>query len=91
MTRYREIIRLLNQGISQRNIALSCQCSRNTVSTVAARAQETNLKWPLPAEISDADLEKQLLGERVPEPDREIPDWEMMRKGVTLKLLWTEY
>jgi transposase len=96
MNRYREIIRLLNQGISQRNIALSCQCSRNTVSVVAARAQETNLKWPLPAEVTDADLEKQLLGERIPEPDRVLPDWEkirreLLRKGVTLKLLWTEY
>jgi transposase len=96
MTKYREIIRLLNQGISQRNIALSCQCSRNTVSMVAARAQEIDLKWPLPAEVTDAELEKQLLGEPVIEPDRVLPDWEKIRrellhKGVTLKLLWMEY
>ena len=32
MTNYREILRLNIQGISQRSIALSCQCSRNTVS-----------------------------------------------------------
>ena len=96
MTRYREILRLLNQGISQRNIALSCPCSRNTVSKVAARAKETALKWPLPPEMTDADLERLLLGERAFELDRVMPDWEkirreLLRKGVTLKLLWTEY
>jgi transposase len=96
MTKYREIIRLLNQGISQRNIALSCQCSRNTVSKVAARAKETELKWPLAPEMTDADLEKQLLGGRNTDVDRLLPDWEkirreLLRKSVTLKLLWMEY
>ena len=31
MTNYREILRLHSRGISQRGIAASCQCSRNTV------------------------------------------------------------
>lgn len=96
MTRYREMIRLLNQGISQRNIALSCPCSRNTISKVAARVKEIALKWPLAPEMTDADLEKLLLGGQKPEVDRVMPDWEkirreMLRKGVTLKLLWMEY
>lgn len=38
MTKYREIIRLSNMGLSQRSIASSCQCSRNTVSEVLSRA-----------------------------------------------------
>ena len=32
MTQYREILRLYQHGISQRSIALSCKCSRNTVA-----------------------------------------------------------
>ncbi|KXG74964.1 helix-turn-helix domain-containing protein [Thermotalea metallivorans] len=40
MTKYREILRLYSQGISQRSIATSCECSRNTVSKVIARAKE---------------------------------------------------
>lgn len=96
MTRYREILRLLNQGLSQRNIALSCRCSRNTVSKVAARANEIALKWPLPPEMTDGDLEHKLFGSREIDTDRALPDWEtiqkeLRRKGVTLKLLWVEY
>ncbi|WP_229758028.1 helix-turn-helix domain-containing protein [Paenibacillus marchantiophytorum] len=34
MTQYREILRLHSQGINQRNIAVSCGCSRNTVSKI---------------------------------------------------------
>lgn len=96
MTRYREILRLLNQGLSQRNIALSCRCSRNTVSKVAARANEVSVKWPLPLELTDSELESKLFGSRDIESDRALPNWEsihkeLRRKGVTLKLLWLEY
>ena len=34
MTKYREIIRLHSLNFSERNIALSCSVSRNTVSKV---------------------------------------------------------
>ena len=34
MTRYREILRLWDQGISKSSIAKSCECSRNTVSHI---------------------------------------------------------
>ena len=40
MTNYREILRLHSRGISQRGIAASCQCSRNTVKRVLARAKK---------------------------------------------------
>ncbi|MBQ8620744.1 MAG: helix-turn-helix domain-containing protein [Oscillospiraceae bacterium] len=32
MTQYRQFLRLHSQGISQRSIAQSCGCSRNTVA-----------------------------------------------------------
>lgn len=97
MTNYREIIRLNVQGISQRSIALSCQCSRNTVSKVLTRARKQNIQWPLSSETSDLDLEKKLFPEKQSdEPSRKYPDYEyidkeMKRNGVTLKLLWNEY
>ena len=43
MNNYREILRLKNQGISQRNIASSCKHSRNTVSPVIQHAAERNV------------------------------------------------
>ncbi|MHC1771538.1 MAG: helix-turn-helix domain-containing protein [Flexilinea sp.] len=52
MTQYREILRLYSHGISQRSIALSCQCSRNTVAKVIRRAQELSIQWPLTPEVT---------------------------------------
>jgi len=44
MTNYREILRLISQGISQgisqRSIAVSCECSRNTVASVVKHSEE---------------------------------------------------
>ena len=47
MTKYREILRLSSLGFSNRNIALSVPCSRNTVAKVLKRAQELDISWPL--------------------------------------------
>lgn len=45
MTKYREILRLLSLGLSQRDIASSLNVSRNTVSKVRDRAKELSLSW----------------------------------------------
>ena len=47
MTKYREILRLASLGFSNRSIALSVPCSRNTVAKVLKMAQELKLCWPL--------------------------------------------
>ncbi|MDP3045385.1 MAG: helix-turn-helix domain-containing protein, partial [Bacillota bacterium] len=38
MTNYREILRLYSLGITKKDIAASCGCSRNTVTNVLQRA-----------------------------------------------------
>ena len=97
MTNYREILRLQSLGINQTGIAGSCGCSRATVRKFLNRAKELDIAWPLKAEITEAELEKQFFPEKsAPEPSRKHPDYEniareMMRNGVTLKLLWNEY
>jgi len=95
MTKYREILRLYSQGISQRSIAVSCECSRNTVAKVLLRAAELHLSWPLPEGTTDGDLSRRLFP-REPVSTRKKPDLEYLHKelakhGVTLKLLWSEY
>ena len=57
MTRYREILRLSSLGFSNRNIALSVPCSRNTVAKVLKRAQELDISWPLEDNQTDEVLE----------------------------------
>ena len=96
MTKYREILRLHSQGISQRSIAVSVGCSRNTVASTISRADEQGLVWPLPTEMTDAKLQKLLLASSYPEgihkkPDYEVVHKEMAKSGVTLSLLWNEY
>jgi len=66
MTNYREILRLHSRGISQRGIAASCQCSRNTVKNVLERAKETSLGWPLKSDRTDGDLERLLFPDSAP-------------------------
>ncbi|OAA91881.1 Integrase core domain protein [Clostridium ljungdahlii] len=96
MTKYREILRLHSQGISQRGIASSCQCSRNTISAVLKRADECSISWPLQKDMSDGELQDILFPEKNITTSRKIPDCEyihkeMAKSGVTLSLLWNEY
>lgn len=96
MTSYREILRLSVQGISQRSIAKSCECSRNTVFRVLEHAQKQKLEWNSIQGLSDGDLYKLLFPAKVRNGSRKIPDCEyihreMAKSGVTLSLLWNEY
>ena len=96
MTEYREILRLHHQGISQRGIAESCACSRNTVARVLQQAKEKGVAWPLEESITDAVLHGMLADERGGDMLRKQPDYdyihrELARSGVTLTLLWSEY
>jgi len=93
MIKYREILRLSSMGLSQRSIASSCQCSRNTVSNVLSRAEQKGLEWPLPEDIGDADIQQMLFPDKAQAAQRKIPDCdymhrEMAKSGVTLSLLW---
>lgn len=97
MTPYREILRLHSQGISQRSIAASCSCSRNTVARAIEKSREYNLELPLPKEFTDQKLAELFYPRQPPAlSNRRMPDYEQVHKelaknGVTLSLLWTEY
>ncbi|MDW7662993.1 MAG: IS21 family transposase, partial [Bacillota bacterium] len=96
MTKYREILRLSSMGLSQRSIAASCQCSRNTVSNVLIRANEMGLSWPIPEDVGDAELQYMLFPDKALQSSRKVPDCEyihreLAKSGVTLSLLWNEY
>jgi transposase len=96
MTNYREILRLHAQGISGRSIAVSCSCSRNTVSKVLKRAEEINVGWPLDASTTNGELHKLFFPDVKSPNSRRQPDCEYIHKelaksGVTLSLLWDEY
>ena len=96
MTKYREILRLKSLGFSERNISLSVPCSRNTVSKVLRLAREKAISWPLPEGTTDADLEKQFSSSAASVSTKRMPDYayirkELLKNGVSKKLLWSEY
>ncbi len=98
MRKIREALRLRADGLSGRQVALSLSLGRATVSDYLRRADVAGLSWPLPADLSDGDLEYLLFPRTAgdvcgsyPQPDWAYTHGELRRKGVTLSLLWEEY
>ena len=76
MTGYREILRLYAQGISQRSIAKSCDCSRNTVANVLTQAQQRKIEWNVVRDLTDGDLHNILFPVTIQPDLRKVPDCE---------------
>ena len=97
MTKYREILRLSSLNLSQQNIADSCNVSKKTVNRVLKRAKELGISWPLDANETDAVLaEKFFHSAKQVKTNKRMLDYdyirkELLRNGVSKKLLWTEY
>lgn len=98
----KEILRLkLDCGISEREIARSCQVSRSTVADYLRRAAAAKLTWSEASAMAEAQLEERLFPtEHIPSSvKRPPPDCEHIynelrtyRKfNLTLSQLWLEY
>ena len=97
MRKIKEVLRLKADGMSQRQIAMSCGISRGTVLNMVRRAEQAGVRWPLPKSMSEEALESKLYPPLKSSPDevRPAPDWpevyrQMKRKSVILYLLWQE-
>jgi transposase len=97
MNNLREILRLIHEGqLSNRQIAKSCHCSPTTVGAMVGRYQTQQLAWSEVLAMDDAELESKLYPQEINASKKPLPDYdyihrELMRKGVTLQLLWQEY
>ena len=96
MTKYREILRLKHLGFSERNIARTAGVSRNTVKRVVEAATAARIDWTHAENMDDATIENTLFPDRIQAQPSHAIDFEYIRKellrnGVTKKLLWTEY
>ncbi len=97
MTKYREILRLYSLGFSQQNIAYSCSVSKKTVNRVINKAKELNIFWPLDDKQADDVLGELLFpSAKKSAATKRMPDLayihkELLKNGVSKKLLWTEY
>lgn len=99
MRKIREILRLKYEcKQSLRDISISCNVGKSTVSDYLNRVKAAGLGWPLPEGIDDSTLEQRLFPSAtgINVRGRIEPDWnevhkELKKKGVTLSLLWHEY
>ena len=71
---------------------------KTAVSEYVNRAKVIGITWPIPPEISDAELERRLFtpagfheGSTKPLPDWTKVHAELKRRGVTLMILWEEH
>ena len=97
MRQVREVLRLKHEcGLSGRAIGRALRMSYTTVADYVHRAAYGGLRWPLPDDLDDAELERRLFPPPPSERNRGQPEWsrvhaELKRPGVTLRLLWEEY
>jgi transposase len=99
MRKLKEVLRLASLGLSQHQIARSCSISQSTVHEYLAAAQAAGLRWPLPADWDDAQVERTLFPQR-PAPavwrKHPEPDWAgihgelQTHRDLTLQLVWQE-
>ncbi len=65
----REVLRLAAAGHTQREIGRSLQVNHTTVAEYVRRAAAIGLSWPLPDEVDEAALERQLFRSSRPGPE----------------------
>lgn len=99
----RKISEILRQryelNCSYSDIARSLNISKSTVSTYLTYAKAANISWPLPADMSEQELQNRIFPPQQSTgnhskkvmPDFEKLHQEYLKKGVTLRLLWREY
>ena len=96
MSKEHQILHHLSEGKSQRMIAGTLGVSRNTVASVSAAAMRSGRSYPELLQMDERELFQTLFPEKaagqvwVP-PDYEKVHKELLRHGVTLRLLWEEY
>lgn len=97
MHNYKDVLRLANEGHSQRSIASILKMSRNTVSDILNAARASEVSYEASKSLSNEDIQKILYPDAVNDftayliPDYQMIHEELLKPGVTLSLLWLEY
>lgn len=96
MSQNKSILQHLRQGYSQRTTAKLLGVSRNTVAKISRSAALHPISDETLAELNETELDHILFPELEQIPILVMPDFEyihkeLLKSGVTLKLLWQEY
>lgn len=96
MSKEKQILQLLQDGYSQRRIAGMLRVSRNTVARVVKATSENPVSKDTLDSMGENEIHRMLFPEEALLPTLVTPDFvyihkELLKSGVTLKLLWQEY
>ena len=100
MRQIKEVLRLHDLGLLQSQIARSCSISQSSVNRYLERASAAGLRWPLPEDCDDRQLNELLFPAeptgaestgKAPLDCAAIHQQLQSNKHVTLQLLWEEY
>jgi len=95
-----EIMRLWEQGFSQRTIATSVNCGKSTVGDVQRRCREADLSYAEAMEMTNGAIRARLYPPKmiaVKPKEKNVPDWETVHawlragKRRNLRYAWEEY
>jgi transposase len=99
MRKLKEVLRLRSLGLSQHQIARSCCISQSTVHEYLSAAQTAGVRWPLPDNWDEQQIEQARFRQR-PAPTvwrkHPEPDWTKVHEDLqthqdlTLQLVWQE-
>ena len=99
MRKFKEVLRLkFENDLTNRKIAKSCGISHVTVGKYLEMAKKAEIRWPLPDDFDEAQLEHRLYEKQTAAasdkpvmPPMDYLFKELKKKHVTLQLLWYEY
>ncbi len=92
-----EILRLWEQGYSQREIAASVKCAKSSVGEVQKRCREHKLTYREASSMTDNSIRERLYPESAEKNKRAEPDFASIHKQLTerlrlnLQYVWEEY
>jgi len=92
-----EIMRLSEQGFTQREIAASVNCGKTTVGDIRQRCKETGLDYDEALTMTNADIRARLYPRMSDPPTKDDPDWESLHtwlkggKRRNLRYAWVDY
>ena len=92
-----EILRLTEQGYSQREIAQSVKCGKSTVGGIQRRCRNCKLQYDAAAIMTNDEIKRLLYPDSFAQPIKVNPDWPSIHerlqknKRLNLQYLWEEY
>jgi len=92
-----EILRLLGEGYSQREIAASVKCGKTTVGEIQRRCREYGMSYEKATKMTDDAIKATLYPDSFGKAVKPDPDWESIHgrlethKRLNLQYVWEEY